>query len=108
MKSRRKFFAAVSSLAIALTVLLTGCGAPAQEGTALKETGILTLSVNPEIQIEYNRDGKVTALTGRNDDGKGIVEVYPDYIGKNLPTSHEERVCVRLREVDEEDNVAIL
>ena len=66
-----------------LTVLLTGCGAPAQEGTALKETGILTLSVNPEIQIEYNRDGKVTALTGRNDDGKGIVEVYPDYIGKN-------------------------
>ena len=83
MKSRRKFSAAVSSLAIALTVLLTGCGAPAQEGTALKETGILTLSVNPEIQIEYNRDGKVTALTGRNDDGKGIVEVYPDYIGKN-------------------------
>ena len=74
MKSSRKFFAAVSSLAIALTVLLTGCGAPAQEGTALKETGILTLSVNPEIQIEYNRDGKVTALTGRNDDGKGIVE----------------------------------
>ena len=86
MKSRRKFFAAVSSLAIALTVLLTGCGAPAQEGTALKETGILTLSVNPEIQIEYNRDGKVTALTGRNDDGKGIVEVYPDYIGKNCET----------------------
>ena len=30
------------------------------------------------------------------------------YIGKNLPTSHEERVCVRLREVDGEDNVAIL
>ena len=34
--------------------------------------------------------------------------IRPDYIGKNLPTSHEERVCVRLREVDEEDNVAIL
>ena len=65
------------------TVLLTGCGAPAQEGTALKETGILTLSVNPEIQIEYNGEGKVTALTGRNDDGKGIVEAYPDYIGKD-------------------------
>ena len=65
MKLRRKLFAAVSSLAVAATVLLTGCGAPAQEGTALKETGTLTLSVNPEIQIEYNRDGKVTALTGR-------------------------------------------
>ena len=83
MKLRRKLFAAVSSLAVAATVLLAGCGAPAQEGTALKETGVLTLSVNPEIQIEYNRDGKVTALTGRNDDGKGIVEAYPDYIGKD-------------------------
>ena len=83
MKLRRKLFAAVSSLAVASAVLLTGCGAPAQEGTALKETGVLTLSVNPEIQIEYNRDGKVTALTGRNDDGKGIVEAYPDYIGKD-------------------------
>ena len=74
MKLRRKLFAAVSSLAVASAVLLAGCGAPAQDGTALKETGTLTLSVNPEIQIEYNRDGKVTALTGRNDDGKGIVE----------------------------------
>ena len=86
MKLRRKVFVAVSSLAVAATVLLAGCGAPAQEGTALKETGVLTLSVNPEIQIEYNRDGKVTALTGRNDDGKGIVEAYPDYIGKDCET----------------------
>ena len=83
MKLRRKLFAAVSSLAVASAVLLAGCGAPVQEGTTLKETGILTLSVNPEIQIEYNRDGKVIALTGRNDDGKGIVEAYPDYIGKS-------------------------
>ena len=81
MKTRRKLFAAVSSLAVALTVLLTGCAEP--EGAALRDTGTLTLSVNPEIQIEYNRDGKVTALTGRNDDGKGIVEAYPDYIGKD-------------------------
>ena len=83
MKLRRKLFATVSSLAVAATVLLAGCGAPAQEGTALKETGVLTLSVNPEIRIEYNGDGKVVALTGQNDDGKGIVEVYPDYIGKS-------------------------
>ena len=83
MNLRRKLFAAASSLAVAATVLLAGCAAPVQEGTALKETGALTLSVNPEIQIEYNRDGKVTALTGRNDDGKGIVEAYPDYIGKD-------------------------
>ena len=83
MNMRRKFFAAVSSLAVTSAVLLAGCGATVQEGTALKETGTLTLSVNPEIQIEYNREGKVTALTGRNDDGKGVVEAYPDYIGKS-------------------------
>ncbi len=86
MKLRRKLFAAVSSLAVASAVLLAGCGVPAQEGTALKETGILTLSVNPEIQIEYNRDGKVTALTGLNHDGKSIVDAYPDYIGKDCET----------------------
>ena len=83
MKLRRTFFAAVSSLAVVSAVLLAGCGASAKEGTALKETGTLTLSVNPEIQIEYSRNGTVTALTGRNDDGKGIVEAYPDYIGKS-------------------------
>ena len=42
------------------------------------------------------------------DRGHRELPIRPDYIGKNLPTSHEERVCVRRREVDEEDNVAIL
>ena len=42
------------------------------------------------------------------DRGHRELPLRPDYIGKNLPTSHEERVCVRLREVDGEDNVAIL
>ena len=83
MKLRRKLFAAVSSLAVASAVLLTGCGAPAQEGTALKETGTLTLSVKSGNPNRIQPDGKVTALTGRNDDGKGIVEAYPDYIGKD-------------------------
>ena len=60
MKLRRKLLAAVSSLAV-LTVLLTGCGnGAATEGSALKDTGTLILSVNPEIQIDYNKDGKVT------------------------------------------------
>lgn len=42
------------------------------------------------------------------DRGHRELPIRPDYIGKNLPTSHEERVCVRLSEVDGEDNVAIL
>ena len=86
MKLRRKIFAAVSSLAIFTAALLTGCGSPetpAAEGAALKETGTLMLSVNPEIQIDYTKEGKVIALAGQNEEGKGIVEAYPDYIGKN-------------------------
>ena len=42
------------------------------------------------------------------DRGHREIPIRPDYIGKNLPTSREERVCVRLTEVDGEDNVVIL
>ena len=84
MKRRRKILAAVSSLAVVAAVLLTGCGSTETgEGGALQEMGVLTLSVNPEIRIEYNQEGKVTGLTGQNDDGEGIVASYQDYIGKN-------------------------
>ena len=82
MKMRRNLLAAVSSLAVMSAVLLTGCGAPADEGTAIRDTGFLTLSVNPEIRIEYDEEGRVIGLTGQNDDGKNIVASYPDYIGK--------------------------
>ena len=104
MKFRRTFLVTVSSLAILSTALLTGCGsqqtasdsstqtsaeeitaeAPAEAGsTALAETGILVLSVNPEIQIDYDKEGVVTAITGRNEDGKKIAEASQDEIGKN-------------------------
>ena len=42
------------------------------------------------------------------DRGHREVPIRPDYIGKNLPTSRDERVCVRLTEVDDADNVVIL
>ena len=104
MKLRRTFLVTVSSLALLSTALLTGCGsqqtaadnsiqtsteeiaaeAPAETGsTALAETGILVLSVNPEIQIDYDKEGVVTAITGRNEDGKKIAEASQDEIGKN-------------------------
>ena len=104
MKLRRTFLVTVSSLALLSTALLTGCGsqqtaadnsiqtsteeiaaeAPAEAGsTALAETGILVLSVNPEIQIDYDKEGVVTAITGRNEDGKRIAEASQDEIGKN-------------------------
>ena len=86
MKLRRKLIAAASSLAVTTAVLLAGCGASQETAAPLSQTGTLMLSVNPEIQIEYDRQGLVTGLTGRNEDGKAIVSAYPDYIGKECGT----------------------
>nr|WP_283673878.1 bifunctional pyr operon transcriptional regulator/uracil phosphoribosyltransferase PyrR [Butyricicoccus sp. Marseille-Q5471] len=42
------------------------------------------------------------------DRGHREIPIRPDYIGKNVPTSREERVRVRLTEVDGADDVQIL
>ena len=104
MKLRRNFLVTVSSLAVLSTALLTGCGSQSQsaadtapaateetavaetqtlETPTLGETGILILSVNPEIRIDYDKDGKVTAISGRNEDGNKIAQAAQDEIGKN-------------------------
>ena len=86
---RRKILAAASSLAV-LAALLTGCGAQPQDGSVT--AGVLTLRVNPEIEIHYNQSGKVVALEGDNQDGREIVEAYPDYIGKDCEVVVQELV----------------
>ena len=86
---RRKILAAASSLAV-LAALLTGCGAQPQESSVT--AGVLTLRVNPEIAIHYNQSGKVVALKGDNQDGREIVEAYPDYIGKDCEVVVQELV----------------
>lgn len=80
--------ALVASLTVLMTLLLTGCGAAnsANDYTFLTDKGYLTLSVNPAIRIEYNTDGLVTGLEGRNDDGTAIADAYTDYIGKDCST----------------------
>ena len=67
---------------VGLTVI-TGCQTKEKELSSISETGTLILSVNPEIQIEYNKDGKVTEMHGRNEDGKQIVTEYQDFLGKD-------------------------
>jgi pyrimidine operon attenuation protein/uracil phosphoribosyltransferase len=42
------------------------------------------------------------------DRGHRELPIRPDFVGKNLPTSVEEKVAVRLREVDGVDEVAII
>jgi hypothetical protein len=41
------------------------------------------------------------------DRGHRELPIRPDYVGKNVPTSRDERVRVRLREVDGEDGVIL-
>lgn len=52
------------------------------ETAALVSGGTLVLRVNPEIAVEYDENGRVTAVRGKNEDGKDIVAGYQDYIGK--------------------------
>ena len=82
MKHKKKLLSAVASMACMSVLLLSGCGTDPSNGAALSESGTLILSVNPEIEITYDSEGKVTALTGVNEDGEAIVAAYPDYVGK--------------------------
>ena len=50
--------------------------------TVSQTAGSILLSVNPEIEIEYDGRGMVTALEGMNEDGKTVIAGYADYQGK--------------------------
>lgn len=41
------------------------------------------------------------------DRGHRELPIRPDFVGKNIPTSKHERVCVRLQEVDGQDQVLL-
>ena len=45
-------------------------------------------------------------------DREGVLEaaelpIRADYVGKNVPTAHSERIAVRVTEIDGEDSVAL-
>ena len=56
--------------------------------------------------FDYGRPQRVQ-LAVLADRGHRELPIRPDYPGKNLPTGREERVYVRLEEVDDVDEVAI-
>ena len=56
--------------------------------------------------FDYGRPERVQ-LAVLVDRGHRELPIRPDYVGKNLPTSREERVYVRVEELDEVDEVAI-
>jgi pyrimidine operon attenuation protein/uracil phosphoribosyltransferase len=57
--------------------------------------------------FDYGRPERVQ-LAVLIDRGHRELPIRPDYVGKNLPTSREERVYVRLEEHDEVDEVTIV
>ncbi len=59
-----------------------------------------------EALFDYGRPARVQ-LAVLVDRGHRELPIRPDYVGKNLPTSRNERVFVRVEEVDGVDEVAI-
>ena len=79
-----------SLLAVALAgtmILLASCGNSTEKNSdsqaVSKRIGSVALRVNPEISVAYNDEGNVTAIEGRNEDGREIAKSYKDYIGKS-------------------------
>ena len=93
-----KLFGLTLVTALTLTIL-TACGdggaATASSGTASGSAlqsgdggsvGTVLLSVNPEIEMDYDEVGNVVALTGLNEDGKAVLASYTGYEGKPCTT----------------------
>jgi pyrimidine operon attenuation protein/uracil phosphoribosyltransferase len=60
-----------------------------------------------EALFSYGRAGRIQ-LAVLADRGHRELPIRPDYVGKNLPTSRTEHVHVRLDELDDVDEVAII
>jgi pyrimidine operon attenuation protein/uracil phosphoribosyltransferase len=56
--------------------------------------------------FDYGRPARVQ-LAVLVDRGHRELPIRPDYVGKNLPTSHEQRVNVRVQEIDGRDEVTV-
>ena len=66
-----------------------------------------TIRAAIEALFDYGRPARVQ-LAVVADRGHRELPIRPDYVGKNLPTSREERIQVQLLEVDEVDQVLLV
>ncbi|HEY3379112.1 MAG TPA: bifunctional pyr operon transcriptional regulator/uracil phosphoribosyltransferase PyrR [Armatimonadota bacterium] len=57
--------------------------------------------------VEHGRPATIQLAT-LIDRGHRELPIRPDYVGKNIPTARDERVLVRLTEVDGADQVSVL
>ena len=74
--------------------LLAGCGTqPAEQASSENgAVGTVLLSVNPEIEVDYDKNGLVLEIEGLNEDGKTVVKDVKDYQGKECRTVVSELV----------------
>lgn len=82
MKTNKQKIAAVISVLLIFTMIFAGCVKFREKSTDAK-IGAVTLSINPEIKIEYDKNGNVTNLVGINDDGKVVVQNLANYENKD-------------------------
>jgi pyrimidine operon attenuation protein/uracil phosphoribosyltransferase len=66
-----------------------------------------TIRAGIEALFDFGRPARVQ-LACVVDRGHRELPIRPDYVGKNLPTAHGERIQVQLVEVDEVDAVLLV
>ena len=81
---KRSVITIALALVLSLT-LLAGCGQSKtnEKSASLTPGGVLVLSVNPEIAVEYDKNGVVTGVTARNDDALAIINLCEGMTGQN-------------------------
>jgi pyrimidine operon attenuation protein/uracil phosphoribosyltransferase len=65
-----------------------------------------TIRAAIEALFDYGRP-RVVRLAVLVDRGHRELPIRPDFVGKNVPTSHTEQIAVRLSELDGEDEVTL-
>ena len=86
MKNHLKNKLLALALTVSLSATLAACSNTPQSTASAEDTpalGTILLSVNPEIEVEYDKDGIVLEIEGVNNDGKSVVTDYTDYQGKS-------------------------
>ena len=66
-----------------------------------------TIRAAVEALFDYGRPARVQ-LAVLVDRGHRELPIRPDYVGKNLPSAHDERIQVQLIEVDEVDRILLV
>ena len=96
MKNNKLKKMMASALVFTMIASMTACGEkPASTASGEKNSdaaGTILLSVNPEIEVEYDNHGIVLEVEGSNDDGKSVVSEYKNFQGRKVAEVVEELV----------------